>query len=214
MSRGVFVGIGRLLPEDVEAFDRDVAALGAADGFVFLDPTDGVHPVFLAQRVRRLRPDARVIVPLVGRDVNRTGLLAVARAAQALGAAGLLLLSGRLDPANPARTVYEIDPLQMLGLLREARVGLEAWVSSRCATAAERARAESLARAGAVRCVIPWEGGPAAAPPPGLAPVFSVDEARWQGGAVPEAPGDLLLEWTPGRGPEAAALLGRLRGAA
>jgi hypothetical protein len=212
--RRIYGAFGRLLPEEVERFDRDVEALAGVTGFVFLDPEDGVHPVFLAHRVRRMRPDTEVVLPLVSRDANRTALLAVGRAAQALGAAGLLLLAGHLDPANPAKTVYELDPLQMLVLLRRAEIGLEAWVASRCATAAERARVESLAKAGAKKCLVPWDGEEPCPRDMSLAPVFSLGETQWREGGVPPCSCDLLLRLAPGQGEAAAARLALLDGGA
>lgn len=211
MTRRIFAAFGRLLPAEVEAFDRDMEALEGVTGVVFLDPEDGVHPVFLAQRARRLRPEAGVVLPLVARDANRTGLLAQARAAQALGAGGLLLLSGHLDPANPARTVYELDPLQMLRLLGETGVGAETWVSSRCATGAERARVAALARAGATRCLVPWEPGETCPEATALPLVLSVGEAAWGEGILPPGPSDLLLRLSPGAGAAAAARIAGMR---
>lgn len=215
MSQSFWVAFGRLLPGDVEQFERDLAVLGGADGVVFLDPTDGIHPVFLAHRVRRIRPEAAVVVPLVARDANRTSLVGQARAAVALGAASLLLLSGHLDPANPARTVYELDALQMLRHLRRADIGLPVWVSSRCSTPAERARAGTYARAGAVRCLAPWEPD-MPLPAEALLPVtLSVPESHWSQGRLPGGDEDLVLEVSPGRGAEAAACIAGLsRGAA
>ncbi|MBI5015945.1 MAG: hypothetical protein HZB55_10695 [Deltaproteobacteria bacterium] len=207
MSRAVYAGFGRLLAEDLPAFAADVEALAGLQGAVFLDPEDGLSPVLLAMLLRRAWPSARVILPLVARDANRTALLGAARTAEALGADGLLLLSGRLDPARVAQTVYEVDPQQLLGVLRESGVVLPCWVSSRCATAAERARVESLGRAGAACCVVPWsseDAGDACVVRP---PVYSVAESDWAAGRLPPGEGDLLLHVTPGRGAAAAAVV-------
>lgn len=207
MSRAVFAGFGRLLPEDLPAFEADVAALPGLDGAVFLDPEDGLSPALLASILRRAWPSARVFLPLVARDANRTALLGAARTAAALRADGLLLLSGRLDPASPAKSVYEVDPLQLLGLLRVGGVGLPCWVSSRCATAAERARVESLARAGATGCVVPWSSEDPSVSRAVLTPIYSISESDWAAGRLPAGAGDLVLHVAPGRGAAAAAAI-------
>lgn len=202
MSLETYAGFGRLLAEDLAAFAADAVALQGLDGAVFLDPEDGLNPIFLAERLWKTWPRAKVVLPLVGRDRNRTALLSAARTARAAGASGLLLLSGRLDPASRARTVYDLDPLQLLGFLREQGIDLPCWVSSRCATAAEQARVASLAAAGAARCLLPWtaeEPGASCAP---LRPLFSVAEADWAAGRLPK--GDLVLHVAPGRGVAAA----------
>lgn len=202
MSRAVYAGIGRVVAEDLAAFDADAAAGRGLDGVVFLDPEDGLSPLYLAERVRKTWPQARLVLPLVARDRNRTALLGDARTAAALGASDLLLLSGRLDPTSSAKTVYELDPLQLLGFLRDHGVTLPCWVSSRCATAAERARVESLGRAGATRCLSPWSPEEPVGDCAALRPAYSVTEADWSAGHLPE--GDLVLHVAPGRGAAAA----------
>ncbi len=159
MGECVFLGIGRVLPEDVEALRGALAAGSSAAGVVFLDPEDGVHPLALVPVARSVRPEWPVVVPLVARDRNRTALLAEARAARVVGADGLLLVAGRLEAPPTARPVFEMDVLQLAGWLREQGVDLELWTVGRCATPAQRAWAGAVARAGVARLVVPWEGG-------------------------------------------------------
>jgi hypothetical protein len=211
VKRRIHAAFGRISPADTAQFARDVDALSACDGLIFLDPEDGVHPVHLAHLARRARPDVGFVLPLVSRDCNRSALMGLAHTACDLGADGLLLLSGHLDAENSARPVYELDPLQMLALLRDAGVELEAWVASRCATAAERARVASHAQEGARRCLVPWaqEDSPPEDVP--LPAVLSVAEADWQEGHLPDGPFDLLLQLSPGNGARAAACAAELR---
>ncbi len=207
-GREVYVGVGRVLPDDVGTLRRDMEALGAADGIVLLDPEDGVHPLALAREALEVRPDWSLVLPLVGRDRNRTALLAEARAAAVLGARGVLLLAGHLEPVPAAAPVYELDPLQMLGWVREAVPAVEAWVMGRCRTPAEQARARSLARAGAGRLLVPADGkgGPEGAPL-GTAALLGGDDRRpdrWPDGAV-------VLALEPGEGPRVAAWVAKAR---
>ncbi len=191
---------------DLGAFDRDVAALAAVDGLVFLDPQDGVHPLHLVHRARSVRPDIGVVLPLVTRDRNRTALLAEARAAAAVGARAVLALAGHVDPGSPARVVYELDPLQVLHLLDDAGVGVAAWVAGRTDTPAQAARAGTLAAAGAVRRLAPWTDGDRASGAP--EPVWWVTGDAWRAGRAP-ATGHCAFQLSPGAGPELAAFLGR-----
>ncbi len=180
MSTRVDAGVGRVEPGQVDGLVRDLAGARGIHGVVLLDPGDGVHPLVLASRVRGVRPDWPVVVPLVSRDRNRTALLAEVRGAEALGATGLLVLAGHLEPVPAARPVYEMDPAQMMGWLRECGVGLELWAMGRCATPAERARCRVLARVGADRLLVPADGMP---PPPDLGAPEPV--ALAEGGALP-----------------------------
>jgi len=211
MSRAVYAGFGPVPAPALGLFLRDLEALSALSGFVFLDPADGLRPLFLAEKVRSAAPEVPVVLPLVCRDANRTQLLGEARTAEALGARGLLLLTGHLDPESPARAVYDLDPLQLLAFLRDAGVRCELWVSGRCETAAERARTGALAEAGARRCVVPWEVG--GAPPEGLGlrTLLALGEGDGEDGAVPSG-WDLLVPVAPGRGAQAGSRVERLRG--
>ena len=180
MGGCVYLGVGRVLPEGVEALREVLAAEPSAAGVVFLDPEDGVHPLALVPVVRSVRPEWPVVVPLVARDRNRTALLAEARAACVVGADGLLLMSGRLGAPPPARPVFEMDALQLAGWLREQGVDLELWTVGRCATPAQMAWAGNMARAGVGRLLVPWEGGP---PPE----VDGMEVLPLAGAPVPEA---------------------------
>ncbi len=191
---------------DLAAFDRDVDALAAVEGLVFLDPLDGVHPLHLAHRARSVRPDVAVVLPLVTRDRNRTALLAEARAAAAVGARAVLVLAGHVDTASPARVVYELDPLQMLHLLAGAGVGVAAWVAGRTGTPAQAARDATLAAAGAERRLVPWAEGVRAAA--ATEPVWWVDQDAWRAGRSPAA-GPCAFQLVPGAGPDLAAFLER-----
>lgn len=204
----VYLGYERVLPDELQAFRSDLPVLARFDGVVFLDPEDGLDPVFLALVARRELPETQLVLPLVARDRNRTALLGAARTAEAIGATAVLLLSGRLDPASPARSVYELDPLQMLSFVRSGGVPLDAWVSSRCATAAEKARVRSLGEAGASRCLVPWSAEEPSAACEALHAVFSVPESDWAAGRLPHRRDDCVLHVVPGRASAAAAARG------
>lgn len=200
----VYAGFGRILPEELPAARKDWEALAPFDGAVFFDPDDGLAPAFLAADLRRVRPETPVVLPLVARDRNRTALLGGARTAAAAGAFGLLLLAGRLAPENPARTVYDLDPSQLLQFLRGHGLETECWVAGRGATPAEKARLRGLAQLGAARCVVPWSREEPL-PPCGVLPtVFQVDEADWGAGRLPPRGCDVVLQVSPGRGAAAA----------
>ncbi len=194
MGDRVYLGVGRVLPEGVEALRGALAAEPSAAGVVFLDPEDGVHPLALVPVARSVRPEWPVVVPLVARDRNRTALLAEARAARVAGADGLLLVSGRLEAPPAARPVFEMDVLQLAGWLREQGVDLELWTVGRCATPAQRAWAASLAGAGVGRLLVPWEGGP-------LPEVDGMEVLALAGAPVPEAGGAVRRVY-PGPGGE------------
>ena len=206
MSR-VYAGLGKVLPEELTGLREEAAALARFDGVVFGDPEDGLEPAFLAAELCRIHPSIRVVLPLVARDRNRTALLSAARTATAMRAQGLVLLSGRLDPASPARTVYELDPAQMLETLQLKHLGGELWVSSGCSTAAERARVRRLAKLGASRCVVPWCSEDPPAPCEALSTVFHVEEADWGAGRFPPRDFDQVLQVVTGRGAAAQQAL-------
>lgn len=214
MTARIYAGVGKVLPEELGSLVVDFGHLAKLAGFVFFDSEDGVSPVHLAHLARQANPGAELVLPLVGRDCNRTGLLAGARTAEALGARALLLLAGHLDPLSPARSVYELDPIQMLGFLQERGIRTECWVASKAETAAERARIQSLARAGASRSLVLWPGvDPDCPSPPAALPIpslFSVPERLWRLGDVPPG-GDLVLHVSPGGGEAAALVAARLR---
>jgi hypothetical protein len=211
MSGAIFAGFGPVPGPSLALFLRDVEALGEVDGFVFQDPADGLRPLHLAEKLRAARADAPVVIPLVARDANRTLLLGEARTADALGARGLLLLTGHLDPLSPARAVYDLDPLQLLGFLRDEGVRAELWVSGRCETEAERARAGALAEAGARRCVVPWEDGDAPPQGVGLRALLALAEDDRDDARVPVG-WDVLVPVSLGRGAQVRARVERLRG--
>ncbi|MDW7711151.1 MAG: hypothetical protein SCH98_11815 [Deferrisomatales bacterium] len=218
MTRQVFAGIGPVFPgllgavrEDVHALTGD-GARPAVSGLVFLDPGDALRPLALAGELRTALRGVPFYLPLVCRDANRTALLGEARSAEVLGAGGLLLLAGRLEPGSRARAVYDLDPSQLLRYLREHGVGIDLWVAGRCETPAERGRLAALSRAGAARCLVPWGAGEPAPDGAGLAAAAWVSETEWAAGTVPAGEGDLLLQVGPGKGRAARDLALRLRG--
>lgn len=218
MSRRVFAAFGPVLPDLREGFFQDAAEMTrgagvpAVGGVVFLDPQDGLRPLTLVPELLCDAPGTEVLVPLVCRDANRTALLGEARSAEAVGVRGALLLAGHLDPRNPARTVYDLDPLQLLRFLREHGVGLELWAAGRCETEAERARLAALGAEGASCCVVPWEPGEPSPESLGFPAILWVEHAHWSQGLLPEGEASLLLQVDPGCGPSARELALRLQG--
>jgi len=221
MSRALYVACGPVALAHLPAWETRLAQLGAADGLVLLDPGDAVHPLHLAHLARRRHPEWAVVLPLVARDANRRALLGLARAGQALGCRGCLLLSGHLAPNDPAPAVYDLDPQQLVSYLRDGGVEGELWVASRWASPAQRERSQALLAAGASRVLVPWRPGLAdRAELPGLpelaaAAVGHLGPEGWQGG---DASGglppqlDLVLEFDAASPAQPGEALARLRG--
>lgn len=208
MSRALYVACGPVKLAHLPAWETRLAQLGAADGLVLLDPGDAVHPLHLAHLARSRHPEWAVVLPLVARDANRRALLGLARAGQALGCRGFLLLSGHLSPTDPVPAVYDLDPQQLVPYLRDGGVEGELWVASRWASAAQRERSQALLAAGADRLLIPWRRDLPALPGAAVGHLGPKDADA----EVPPAL-DLVVEWTATDPADLGRALARLRGA-
>lgn len=208
MSQALYVACGPVALAHLPAWETRLALLGAADGLVLLDPGDAVHPLYLAHLARRRHPEWAVFLPLIARDANRRALLGLARAGQALGCRGFLLLSGHLASNDPVPAVYDLDPQQLVAYLREAGVEGEIWVASRWASPAQRERSQALLAAGASRVLVPWHRDLPALP---AAAVGHLGPGEVDSEVPPAL--DLVLEWTATDPADVGRTLARLRGA-